>query len=304
MAERRRPTPAPRPRPAAAARRPGTPRYKILHAASWVDFIRLVDSSDLDGWAFRGNRRADWPLITSLGRYLSAFVPDRSLWAAREARSIRIFRRKAHHFINHADEINDDLGCLALMQHHGAPTRLLDFTKSPYVGAFFALSAAEGDAAVWAINTPALFSGPQSSAKRTVGAFQDVDPRKPGRFEKFFLPGVHPFVWAGEPVRMNRRLTAQSGTFIVPGVIDRPLDEILSLYADPEHMLAKIILPASIRATAMRALYRMNITFATLFPDLDGLARSLAYELETEWRGASQRRHDHPGPDASLTEPF
>jgi hypothetical protein len=33
----------------------------------------------------------------------------------------------------------------------------------------------------------------------------------------------------------------------------------------------------------MRELYRMNITYATLFPDLDGLAKSLAYELEFHW---------------------
>jgi hypothetical protein len=33
----------------------------------------------------------------------------------------------------------------------------------------------------------------------------------------------------------------------------------------------------------MHALYRMNVTQATLFPDLDGLARSIAYELEEAW---------------------
>ncbi len=49
-------------------------------------------------------------------------------------------------------------------------------------------------------------------------------------------------------------------------------------------MMAKFILPAAkIRETALRELYRMNITYATLFPDLDGLARSLAYELEFHW---------------------
>jgi hypothetical protein len=37
------------------------------------------------------------------------------------------------------------------------------------------------------------------------------------------------------------------------------------------------------RNQGMRELYRMNITYATLFPDLDGLARSMAYELEFHW---------------------
>jgi hypothetical protein len=39
------------------------------------------------------------------------------------------------------------------------------------------------------------------------------------------------------------------------------------------------------RGEAMRALYRMNITNATLFPDLEGLARSIAFELEIIWPG-------------------
>jgi hypothetical protein len=82
---------------------------------------------------------------------------------------------------------------------------------------------------------------------------------------------------------MNQRLIAQSGTFIVPGVLDRPLESILETYPNPGNTLLKLILPMEIRNIGMRELYRMNITQATLFPDLDGLARSLAYELEFHW---------------------
>jgi hypothetical protein len=81
---------------------------------------------------------------------------------------------------------------------------------------------------------------------------------------------------------MNRRLIAQSGTFAVPGVLDLPVEQILG-DRDQRNILAKIVLTNSVREVAMRELYRMNITYATLFPDLDGLARSLAYELEFHW---------------------
>ena len=47
--------------------------------------------------------------------------------------------------------------------------------------------------------------------------------------------------------------------------------------------LAKIVLANTVREIGMRELYRMNITFATLFPDLEGLARSMRYELEFHW---------------------
>lgn len=82
---------------------------------------------------------------------------------------------------------------------------------------------------------------------------------------------------------MNRRLIAQSGTFLVPGILDKPIEDILKDYPRPKETLIKFILPGRIRDEAMRELYRMNITQATLFPDLDGLARSLAYELEFHW---------------------
>jgi hypothetical protein len=81
---------------------------------------------------------------------------------------------------------------------------------------------------------------------------------------------------------MNRRLIAQSGTFAVPGVLDVPIEEMLS-DRDQENILAKFILTNAVREVGMRELYRMNITYATLFPDLEGLARSMGYELEFHW---------------------
>ena len=88
-----------------------------------------------------------------------------------------------------------------------------------------------------------------------------------------------------EPQVMNRRLIAQLGTFAIPGLLTRPMDQILSAYPQPKKMLVKFVLPAGkIRQRALRELYRMNITHERLFPDLDGLARSLAYELEFHWQ--------------------
>ena len=81
---------------------------------------------------------------------------------------------------------------------------------------------------------------------------------------------------------MNRRLIAQSGTFAVPGVLDVPIEEILS-DRNQEDILAKLVLANSVREHGMHELYRMNITYATLFPDLDGLAKSMGYELEFHW---------------------
>lgn len=255
---------------------------EIQTITSWNEFAELTAS--LDGWAFRGQRQAEWPLYSSISRHLRDFVPERSLWQQREERGVRVFRRKAHNYFADSQILDDDLRCLALMQHHGAPTRLLDFTKSPWVAAFFALETATGDAAVFALNTPALWRlrpGPDLDCAHT-----ELDPRKSGNFQKYFLSDSYNFVWTGEPTQLDRRLMAQSGTFVIPGVIDKPVEEIISTYDTTEVLLKKLVLPAQqIRTQGMQALYRANLTNATLFPELEGLAKSIAFELEIIWKG-------------------
>ncbi len=251
-----------------------------LRIASWSEFNTYT--AHRDGWAFRGEGDAGWPLAGSLLRQLQLSRVPRALWDEREARAIRIFRRKAHNYLVDRSVLADDLRCLAMMQHHGAPTRLLDFTKSPYVAAFFALENATGDAAVYALNTPALR---QRAPRHDPALSQDhIDPRVAGNFARWFAPSKHPVVWFGEPLDMDRRLVAQSGLLVMPGVLDQTLDTLLQGYGDDSDVLIeKLVLGQGLRAEGMHALYRMNITQATLFPDLEGLARSIAYELEETW---------------------
>ena len=266
--------------------------YDVRRVESWSEFLDVITDSPYTDWAFRGHRNEKWPLLSALSRYLRTFRVDPSVWAAQEERILRIFKRKAHHVLSAGSLPDDDFEWLALMQHHGAPTRLLDFTWSPYVAAFFALQRATGDAAVWAFN-PAAISKPEAVDPQQSIFPSGVDPTGKDEFRRYFLKREIPFVWVGEPQSMNRRLIAQSGTFAIPGVLDRSMDEILSSYPDPKSTLVKFVLPSEkIRDRGLRELYRMNITHATLFPDLDGLARSLAYELEFHW---AYDPHTRPG---------
>ncbi len=259
--------------------------YREIQLNSWDEFLRIITDAPYSNWAFRGERHARWPLDTALSRYFRDFRIHPTAWAEQEGRILRIFKRKAHQYLAQPPAYDDDFEWLALMQHHGAPTRLLDFTWSPYVAAFFALERAVEDAAVWALNPGPL--GARETHKQVPASritSPEMDPRVKGNFERFFVKGNHPFIWVGEPDTMNRRLIAQSGTFAVPGVLDVPMEEILAQYPEPENMIVKLVLPAAgLRDTALRELYRMNITYATLFPDLDGLARSMGYELEFHW---------------------
>jgi hypothetical protein len=246
--------------------------YDVVRVKSWDEYLSLAAESPYHNWAFRGQRDASLSLFSAVSRYLLTYRIDPQSWREQEERILRIFKRKAIHFLDHVPDHDDDFQWLALMQDHGAPTRLIDFSWSPYVAAFFALHNATDDAIVWACN-------PFEIERMT-----KLDASKPGVFRKHFLSESKPFVWMGEPHAMNRRLIAQSGTFLVPSVLDQPVEDILAAYPNPKGTLIKFILPLRrIREKGMRELYKMNITQASLFPDLDGLARSMAFELEFHW---------------------
>lgn len=243
---------------------------------SWDHYLKLVNSPKYANWAFRGQTNAVWRLWPTLTRELQNRNVNPQYWTRQEHRNIRIFQRKVIHFLDKMPEINDTFRWMAIMQHHGAPTRLLDFTWSPYVAAFFALESATTNAAVWAINT--LVSGSLSFGPNLPQGNDTPSPEKAMQFYGFHSVDD---VAIGEPFFKNPRLIAQSGTFACPFDLTRPIDETLG---QRKNMIAKFILKGSdLRVQALGQLYRMNITQATLFPDLDGLARSLRYELESHY---------------------
>jgi hypothetical protein len=276
---------------------PTNAAHPVVAVRSWRQFEELVADPVYRGWAFRGQGNGDLPLFSALSRHFLYAGVHPGAWAGQEERILRVFQRKAHLFLKHVPAESEAFQWLGLMQHHGAPTRLFDLTWSPYVAAFFALERGSPRAAVWAFNAPKIngpdkvvVDGGRAVDLRPIGTFME------GSYERDFLKGTIPFVVIGEPKVMNHRLVAQSGTFLIPGVLDRPVDEILAGYQTKDTLAVKFELDtAALRVDAMRALYAMNITYATLFPDLDGLARSLAYELEFHWGFDPRTMEPFPG---------
>lgn len=256
------------------------PEYRELHFKEWEAFREVIAGDDYKGWAFRGQADAEWSLYSSLSRYLITYKIHPNAWPQQESRILRIFKRKAHLLMNNLPHEDDSFEWLALMQHHGAPTRLLDFTWSPFVATFFAIERATKDVAVWGLFPSGLSNLPIRTLRASQRAEKDeIAPWVEGGYEKYFLPNENELVVAGEPYRMNQRLVAQSGTFVMPGVLDKPIEEL----AKPEAVVKFVLETESVRKRAMVELYHMNMSNATLFPGLDGLARSVAYELEFHW---------------------
>jgi len=221
---------------------------------------------------------------------------------------IHDFQRKAHHYIQSPPSAEEYLEWLALVQHHGGPTRLLDFTKSFYVASFFAVETASEDACVWAVNTIGLHFDFQHLLGEKWKDFPTVIEQDEAavRFTEEFLKDRNKhmeYVVAVQPVRQNQRLAIQKGLFLFPCDIEESFEHNLcsafhfSFKAlDPQnakqmnsadidegvHINASVIkinYPRAWHAKAYLDLYSMNLDAASLFPGLDGFARSLQYHL-------------------------
>ncbi len=121
--------------------------------ASWGDFVSEFAMDAAPAWLFRGQPNFEWGLGTSLRRaFTAAGITDPAQRAHHENSSIGFFKDRARLHLPRQPAENDLLGWLALMQHYGAPTRLQDWTRSPFVAAYFAYREnPDCDSALWAV---------------------------------------------------------------------------------------------------------------------------------------------------------
>lgn len=262
-----------------AARRGRDPEITGIRLKQWEDLNRYARP----GWLFRGHRKADWVIESSIERcFERENIPTRGRYGL-EQELLRDFKRAYHQYAAHVPSEGAVLEWLALMEHHGAPTRCVDFSYSIYVAAYFALEDADDDCAVWAINGPwaskTSVATLRKAGKKGVGTFlkPTVQEQESIVAEAFYrTPHVRCAVPVN-PFRLNERLRIQRGIFMVPGDCRLPfMDNLRALpqYHRAENVV-KLVIPIELRRTILRQLYHMNVTRTSLFPGLDGYARSL-----------------------------
>lgn len=206
----------------------------------------------------------------------------------RETALLREFLRRAHHYIADLPALRDMIEWLALMQHHGAPTRLLDWTYSLHVAAHFALFKASRQAnaglAIWVINTEWCYEAAKgvclAEGRRPLGLLARPIHRGESTASGDLLgkPPLPLSVWPLSPFRLNERLTLQKGLFLAPANIQHSFSD--NLRALPGHgdqsNLVCFLLPRAAMTSLGKTLHDTNVTEATLFPGIDGFARSLS----------------------------
>jgi hypothetical protein len=215
---------------------------------------------------FRGHtRQKEWPLVASVHRY---FDPPRERQLALQFQVGAVGR-------NSACPAADDFGSwLVLMQHYGLPTRLLDWTRSLVVAAYFAVvhDPAEEDAAVWLLSPEHLNRiAPEPCDGICLlnggGVSPFVRDSAEGAFRDVECP-AGPYAVLSQDLDM--RVLVQSGAFTIHPTSD-PLDE----HPRADEFLARFHIPAAARPAFREELFAMGARRSLLFPDLHNLAREL-----------------------------
>jgi hypothetical protein len=255
--------------------------YSEKTAKGWNEMKGWLTTFD-GNWAFRGQGDSAWDLETSLERAWRGVGRD-----VAERTVIAGYKRKAAGLRGKGHNPRDSLTLLAEMQHYGAPTRLQDWTKSFYVAAFFAceVERATKEAAIWALNLAWLKGAALRKIQKVKKDYGKLtirdDLNSPRIVDQVVLNNVTQFVLPVTAFEMNERLGIQQGLFLCPGDVRRTFMENLheTDKADLPQKCLKFKLGTKFRAEVLADLRRMNISAATLFPGLDGFAKSLNTEL-------------------------
>lgn len=261
---------------------------ELLYADSWVPEIRRYRSP----FVFRGVSDFSWHLKTSLIRLGG---PTKLL----ERHLLRNFRKYAH---PHVSERQSLWFWLTFAQHHGLPTRLLDWTYSPYVALHFAtdkISHFDRDGVVWMANyiglhnslpgvlsdaleaegchvftTEMLTRLAQPDSEVTMNMFGDPvqwhgGPNHISSLGDFDRLSPDDFLVFYEPPSIDARIVNQYALFSVLSNPERPVD---TWFAQRSEYVRRIVIPHDLKAEVRDKLDQANVTERVLFPGLDGLS--------------------------------
>jgi hypothetical protein len=267
---------------------------------------------------YRGQKNSEWKLEPTITRYIRSNIKgfefdyrnsedlkgivERKLWDS--------YKTNLKRNLDIPNERVEKLDIWQFGQHHGLPTPLLDWTKSPYIGLFFAIcddldekDCASNESVLWILN--------QSMLRHINSVLErEVWPRLVGELSERFLYEQLPKMEIVQSLDgENRRLVFQQGVFtkhVYYNSFEVWLERITSEIAHDlwsERLLSKIIFPGdmALRNELMAALDKMNVNYRTLFPDRYGSAADAAESVKQSLRQNRMRHFSSAMSDEKLS---
>jgi len=230
--------------------------------------VAAVKAMGADIIFYRGHPNSHWKLLPGLAR-----VPRSVVRRYRPPDINSLEQNLYYDFVAGGGDLvpqsNNSWDNVFLMQHHGLPTRLLDWSESFSIALFFALKTTPTNPSVWLLNPYALNGSGFGNEITDAGELG-------GGYDEYFLTRSKVFpaaVAAIRPTKHARRLAQQQAMFTLHRNLSTSLDKL-----HPE-ALCKIEIPPSAVEGGRRFLRLAGMTEYALFPDLDGLARHLKTRL-------------------------
>ncbi|WP_233148355.1 FRG domain-containing protein [Rhodopirellula sp. MGV] len=215
-----------------------------------------------DRFVFRGHQSADWCLTPSFDRTYSSIPLERRPKLAKEL--MENFTRYVGEYdpksirSRRIGPDEDEMWLMALAQHHGLPTRLLDWSRSPYIASYFAF-------------TDLLISG--MSCESTHVAIWAMDTTSEIWSEHCGVRLVK------VPRHIDERIRNQGGLFSLSVIPLASLEDHHRSMDPASPALTKFLVPQEEAAVAIEDLHTMDIHHAQLFPGYEGCVRAARIQL-------------------------